>query len=229
MKKMMMALAALCVAGAASAVSYDWMSSMAQVTGVTSAGKLHDTGLDIADGQVGTVAVVFNLTSIPDTGKYLLMFGAQSADFSGASAGSANSLIRMSLRTTGSSGSAKYEYVANGADTGPNSGDLNGTLKIGENVMGLTVDRSDGDNITFTMWINGESTTFTTAETDASKSNLYQFIAIGQNYGGVSQVGVMGTVGLYTAMAKVDLVPEPTALALLALGVAGLALRRRAA
>ena len=104
--------------------------------------------------------------------------------------------------------------------------DLNNLLKTGENAIALTVDMFTNTSsqlcTTYTLYVNGSKLVEGT-HTDVS-SGAYNY----QNLATVSgaEVYYMNSIA---SQADINSLPEPTALALLALGVAGVALRRKLA
>ena len=104
--------------------------------------------------------------------------------------------------------------------------DLNTLLKTGENAIALTVNLFANDayarNATYTLYINGQQVVETT------HLNIGEGVYNYQNLATLSGAEVYCMAGI-ASQADINSLPEPTVLALLALGVAGVALRRKAA
>lgn len=107
--------------------------------------------------------------------------------------------------------------------------EVGGALKTGENLISIVVDSHD-NKVWMNWYVNG---VFFSGATDSVGS---RFTTNSAAFANVELNGVTPGVGgtLYTVAGAateedIGLLPEPTALVLLALGVAGAALRRRAA
>ena len=104
--------------------------------------------------------------------------------------------------------------------------DLNNLLKTGENAIALTVDMFTNTSsqlcTTYTLYVNGSKLV------EGTHSNIDVDVYNYQNLATVSgaEVYYMNSIA---SQADINSLPEPTALALLALGVAGVALRRKLA
>lgn len=119
-----------------------------------------------------------------------------------------------------------YTITANGATYGVRgTADFNTLLKTGKNAVAITVDmftNSSGLCTTYTLYVNGSKLV------EGTHSNIGEGVYDYQNLATVSgaEVYYMNSIA---SQADINSLPEPTVLALLALGVAGVALRRKLA
>ena len=235
MKKIGLLGLMLCAAGAVSAVTFDWSSDHQIATTTSGSGAAGATSGAISSPYISTAgSVVYYGAAVtgkgPGSDVHRVVFGIGSSDKSAS--------ISVNIGQDG-----KLYLYQNGAGKGVShgtSGDSLGAttdavLAANSATAGtsaylvLAIDRTNADgNATVTLYssdadgsLNEVLITANNVSITGDLDTVYAMDYYGQKGGSLWGTGV--SVEVYAML------PEPTALALLALGVAGVALRRRVA
>lgn len=226
MKRVLFAVVALLGTLSLEAVTVTW-SQLATGTG-NKAVSLGD-GFKATESQVVTYAILVP-QGVP-TGSAFLM-GVSGVNDQGSAQGNWN----QAYLKASADGTLSFEYKPNvdGENVKPTSVDLNGAKLSTDkaSLLALTVDRG-GKSLT--VYKDGEQLA-TTGTLDSLFSKDLVMLAYGQNFGGNEAFALdykvyayAGAITAADATIAAVTVPEPTVWALVAMGVAGMALRRKRA
>lgn len=204
MKKLMMALAALCMVGVAGAVNVKW----------TFTPNEYDQNATIYNGSA----------TKPDNFYVSIVVGG--SGFSDLQAGN-NALVKLAQWNGGNT----FLSINKHADTGALTLTTSGSTGLAS-VAGADTSIASGDTITVAYKKDGEGYDIEVYINDiliATRNNSNTSGLSFVTKEGTSYDAVNGLISSAQVVEGIAPVPEPTVLALLALGVVGLALRRKVA
>lgn len=223
MKRVLFAVVALLGTLSLEAVTVTW-SQLATGTG-NKAVSLGD-GFKATESQVVTYAILIP-QGVPSNSAFLLGVSGVNAE-TGSAAGNWNQAYLKAA-----DGGALSFFYKNDAET-PTSLNLGGASLSADkaSLLALTVDRGGK---TITVYKDGEQLA-TTGTLDSLFNKNMVMLAYGQNFGGSETFPLdyevyayAGAISAADATIAAVTVPEPTVWALVAMGVAGMALRRKRA
>ena len=232
MKKVGFLMAALCVAGLAQAVSVGWNT----LKGTDGAVNLSGTSYTCGVGETKTYALIISNVSNLSTTADKTLFAISAGFPTEGSVPNQNPKVFIKQRGDGD-GTSTFKYQVNTAPVA----DFDGNPKPGMTnsqsaALAMTIVRGDNGAGTITFYLDG-----TQIGTDSfgASTNELSYIVYGKDFNGGNAYngdwelyvtnGAVNATDITVENIRANVVPEPTALALLALGVAGVALRRRVA
>ena len=232
LKTSMALMAALCVAGFAQAANVSWGSILGNTTTATGGQiNLAGTGFTCGKGETMTYAVIVSNVSSLATNADKTLFAISSG-----LGDNHNQDPKVFIKQRGDGdGTSTFKYQVN-RDAVADFDGAPGMTNNQSAALAMTIARDANGAGTITFYLDGAQ--IGRASFGASNDAL-AYIVYGQNFDGSSSYS--GTWEIYATNGAVDagditveniranVLPEPTALALLALGVAGIALRRKVA
>lgn len=230
MKKAQMALvAALCVAGFAQAANWTWTSNPTGSGSTTDFPDVSAWDPTEKTGGVMTYAAIVNVQGSYTDAVTLLQLDNSTKGAAATGDGTHNNGVRVSINT---SGQIVFSYSNTGAGEWKNTTlATSSALTAGQHAIGFVINNSETA-------VNGIAGKTLTVYLDGQQIDSVSGDSIGHYFRSAFDTltwdeSVETLVALNGVANASDItvtsIPEPTALALLALGVAGIALRRKVA
>lgn len=226
LKSSMALIAALCVAGFTQAANWTWTSN--PDAGGSTTSFLGVSAWDGSTGGVMTYAAIVDVKASYDTAVTLLQLDNSATGTADGAQGTHNNGVRVSINT---SGQIELSYSNTSGETwSPTLAVTSSALTAGKHAIGFAINNSEtavnglaGKKLV--LFIDGQQYTM-----DGDTGGHYWKSAFDTLTWDESVETLAALKGVANASdITVTSIPEPTALALLALGVAGIALRRKVA
>ena len=227
LKSSMALIAALCVAGFAQAANWTWTSNPDASGSTTSFPGV--AAWDGSTGGVMTYAAIVDVKASYETAVTLLQLDNSVTGTASGAQGTHNNGVRVSINT---SGQIELSYSNTSGETWANTlAVTSSALTAGKHAIGFVINNSETA-------VNGIAGKTLTVYLDGQQIGSVSGDSIGHYFRSAFDTltwdeSVETLVALNGVANASDItvtsIPEPTALALLALGVAGIALRRKVA